>query len=110
MTNHEAQLMPGTLEMLILQTLQSGPMYGYGIAKTIRAKSSNVLDVEQGSLYPALLRMERKGWVKSKWGTSDSGRQVRFYRLTHPGRRELKRQESTWSTFVQAVAQVMGGS
>lgn len=108
MTSPEAQMMPGTLEMLILQTLEPGPMYGYGIAKTIRTRSDNVLDVEQGSLYPALIRMERKGWVKSRWGTSESGRQVKFYRLTRAGRRELKLQESRWSTFVQAVGQVMG--
>lgn len=109
MTRSEAQLMPGTLEMLILQTLESGPMYGYGIAKTIRTRSDNVLGVEQGSLYPALLRMERKGWVRSRWGTSESGRQVKFYRLTGAGRRELELRQSTWSTFVQAVGQVMGG-
>lgn len=109
MTKSQAELLPGTLEMLVLQTLAPGPLYGYAIAKEIRSRSGDVLDVEQGSLYPALFRMERRGWVKPRWGTSETGRRVKYYRLTGSGRRELKSQESAWSTFVQAVGQVMTG-
>jgi PadR family transcriptional regulator PadR len=105
----QAELLPGTLEMMVLQTLASGPMYGYAIAKEIRSRSGEVLDVEQGSLYPALFRMERRGWVKTKWGSSETGRRVKYYRLTRAGQRELESQESAWSTFVQAVGQVMTG-
>jgi len=103
-------LLPGTLDMLVLQTLEPGPMHGYAIAKSIRASSEHVLEVEQGSLYPALFRMERKGWIKPRWGKSESGRRVKFYSLTGAGRKQLQLQESAWATFVQAVGRVMKGA
>ncbi len=106
----QTDLLPGTLEMLVLQTLEPGPKHGYAIAKSIRALSEDVLAIEQGSLYPALFRMERKGWITPKWGESDTGRRVKFYRLTRSGKRELRLQESAWSTFVQAVGRVMNGA
>jgi len=106
----QSELLPGTLDMLVLQTLVPGSIHGYAIAKTIRAMSDNVLDVEQGSLYPALFRMERKGWIKPKWGKSETGRRVKLYNLTRAGRRALRVQEDAWATFVQAVGRVMRGA
>jgi transcriptional regulator len=106
----QSELLPGTLDMLVLQTLEPGPMHGYAIAKSIRAISENVLEVEQGSLYPALFRMERKGWIKPKWGKSESGRRVKFYDLTRAGRKQLQLQQTAWTTFVQAVGRVMNGA
>ena len=110
MAKAQSDLLPGTLEMLVLQTLAPGPSHGYAIAKSIRALSENVLAVEQGSLYPALFRMERKGLIKPKWGKSETGRRVKFYRLTRAGQRELRVQEDAWATFVQAVGRVMRGA
>ncbi len=110
MAKSQSDLLPGTLDMLVMQTLYQGPIHGYAIAKSIRAVSNEVLEVEQGSLYPALFRMERKGWIKPKWGKSETGRRVKFYSLTRSGRKQLQLQESAWSTFVQAVGQVMKGA
>jgi len=102
-------LLPGTLDMLILRTLAPEPIHGYAVARKIRNMSDDVLAVEQGSLYPALYRMERRGWITSKWGVSDTKRRAKFYQLTRAGRQQLEREQSTWSTFVEAVARVMGG-
>lgn len=102
-------LLPGTLDMLVLQTLAPEPIHGYAIARKIRAMSDDVLAVEQGSLYPALYRMERRGWIKSKWGLSETKRRAKFYHITRSGRQHLEREQSSWSTFVEAVARVMGG-
>jgi len=110
MAKSQTDLLPGTLDMLVLQTIEPQPMHGYAIAKSIRAMSEDVLEVEQGSLYPALFRMERKGWIKPKWGKSESGRRVKFYRLTAAGRKQLRLQETAWATFVQAVGRVMTGA
>ena len=110
MAKSNTDLLPGTLDMLVLQTLEPGQMHGYAIAKSIRAISDDVLDVEQGSLYPALFRMERKGWIKPNWGKSETGRRVKFYRLTKLGRQQLQLQGSAWTTFVQAVGRVMNGA
>ncbi len=110
MAKPHTDLLPGTLDMLILQTLEPRQMHGYAIAKSIRAVSDDVLEVEQGSLYPALFRMERKGWIKPKWGKSETGRRVKFYRLTGPGRKQLQLRKSAWANFVQAVGRVMNGA
>ncbi len=110
MAKSQTDLLPGTLDMLVLQTLEPGPMHGYAIAKTIRTMSKEVLEIEQGSLYPALFRMERKGWIKPKWGKSETGRRVKFYSLTRSGRKQLQMQETAWSTFVEAVGQIMKGA
>ena len=109
MARSHTELLPGTLDMLVLQTIASGPKHGYAIAKHIRGVSRDVLEVEQGSLYPALFRMERKRWIKSKWGTSDTGRRVKLYSLTGSGRQQLQRQETAWTTLVQAIQRVMSG-
>lgn len=102
-------LLQGTLEMLVLRTLLLGPLHGYGISKTIRANSNDVLDIEFGSLYPALKRLEAKGWVSAKWEvSSESNRKTKVYRLTQAGRRQLQREHSKWGEFVSAVARIMG--
>src|SRR5947209_16511560 len=101
-------LLQGTLEMLVLRTLIFGPLHGYGIAKAIRNTSNEALDIEFGSLYPALKRLELKGWVASKWEKSESNRQAKFYRLTAAGKKQLAREHSKWADFVGAVARIMG--
>ncbi len=106
----QTELLPGTLDMLVLQTIESGPKHGYAIAKHIRTVSRDVLEVEQGSLYPALFRMERRGWIRSKWGTSETGRRVKLYSLTRSGRKQLQLQGSAWTTLVQAIQRVMSGA
>ena len=100
-------LLHGTLDMLILRTLQWGPQHGYAIGQTIRAQSSEVLQVEAGSLYPALQRLDRKGWVTSKWGQTEANQRAKFYRLTPDGRKQLLREESRWTELVNAIGRVM---
>ena len=97
----------GTLDMLVLRTLLFGPLHGYGIAKAIRRTSNEALDIEFGSLYPALKRLELKGWIASKWETSEHNRRAKNYRLT-AGRKQLRQEHSEWAEFVNAVARVMG--
>jgi transcriptional regulator len=101
------ELMPGTLEMLILQTLKRGAMHGYGIAQFIQSISNDVLQVEEGSLYPALQRLLLKGWVKAEWGTSDNNRRARFYTLTPAGRKQLGVESENFSRMIEAIARVM---
>ena len=100
-------LLHGTLDMLILRTLMWGPQHGYAIGQTIRAQSSEVLQVEAGSLYPALQRLAKKGWVTAKWGQTDANQRAKFYRLTPEGKKQLLREESRWSELVNAIARVM---
>ncbi|MGH9694827.1 MAG: PadR family transcriptional regulator [Bryobacteraceae bacterium] len=102
------ELLQGTLEMLALRTLLLGPLHGYGIAKSIRGTSNEVLNIEFGSLYPALKRLEAKGWIASKWEISEHNRRAKYYRLTSTGRKQLGQEHSKWSEFVKAVADVMG--
>ena len=102
------ELMPGTLEMLILKTLeQGGVMHGYGIAGQIRQVSKDVLQVEEGSLYPALQRMQIKGWVASEWGHSANNRRARYYRLTPAGRKQLGIEEANFERVLEAILRVM---
>ena len=100
-------LLLGTLDMLILQTLQWGPQLGYAITQMIRARSSEALQVETGSLYPALHRLERQGWVKAEWGQTDTNQQARFYRLTAAGKIQLIRERDRWSQLVAAIGGVL---
>jgi len=102
-------LLQGTLEMLVLRTLIFGPLHGYGIAKAIRSTSNEALDIEFGSLYPALKRLELKGWIGSKWDVSEHGRKAKFYRLTPLGRKQLVDEQAKWNQFVTAIASVMEG-
>ena len=101
------ELLHGTLDMLILRTLQWGPQHGYGIGQTIRAQSSDVLQVEAGSLYPALQRLAKKGWVTSKWGQTEANQRAKFYSITPDGKKQLLREESRWAELVNAISLVM---
>jgi transcriptional regulator len=102
------ELLQGTLDMLVLRTLIFGPLHGYGIARAIRGTSNEALEIEFGSLYPALKRLEIKGWIASKWDTSELNRRAKFYRLTPAGRKHLTQEHSKWAEFVEAVTSVMG--
>lgn len=101
-------LLQGTLDMLVLRTLRAGRLHGYGIAKNIRSTSNEALDIEFGSLYPALKRLEAKRWIASAWATSEHNRPAKYYKLTAAGRKQLLREHSKWADFVSAVARVMG--
>ena len=94
--------------MLVMRTLVFRPLHGYGIAKSLRSSSSEALDIEFGSLYPALKRLEAKGWIASKWETSEHNRRAKYYRLTAAGRKQLTREHSKWLAFAKVVASVMG--
>jgi PadR family transcriptional regulator, regulatory protein PadR len=100
------ELVPGTLEMLILRVLQWGPCHGYAIAQTIRAQSADVLQVEAGSLYPALQRLSKQRWVTSKWGLTEANQRAKFYTMTPEGKKQLLREESRWDQLVQAIGRV----
>jgi PadR family transcriptional regulator, regulatory protein PadR len=97
----------GTLDLLILRTLALGPQHGWGISERVQQISSDVLRIQQGSLYPALHRLERKGWIKPRWGTSENNRRAKFYELTKSGRRQLEVEEDAWKKLTAAVAQVL---
>lgn len=101
------ELLQGTLDLLILQTLQWGPQHGYGISQAIRLGSGDVLQVETGSLYPALHRLEREGWIRSEWKVSDNNQRVKEYRLTAAGKKQLADERSRWEVLVQAIAGVL---
>ena len=107
MTESKSELLHGTLDMMVLRVLTDGPRHGYAIAQDLQQLSREVLQIEQGSLYPALYRMEKRGWLKSKWGTSEKNRRARFYQLTRAGRRRLASESSGWEQFVDAVSRVM---
>jgi transcriptional regulator len=101
------RLVQGTLDMLILRTLLRAPLHGHGIAKQIERSSEDVLQVDHGSLYPALHRLERKKWIAAKWDKTERGREMKFYRLTAAGRRQLVVEESQWDKLARAIARVM---
>ena len=101
------ELMQGTLDLLILQTLQWGPRHGYAIAQTIRVRSGEALQVETGSLYPALHRLERKGWLKSEWRKTESSQRAKYYRLTPSGKKQLASERAQWDELVNAITGVL---
>jgi transcriptional regulator len=103
-----AELLQGTLDLLILRTLALGRHHGHGIARAIRLKSNEALLVETGSLYPALQRLEERGWIRAEWGVSDNNRRARFYEITRAGRKQLVREEGKWRALVHAVALILG--
>jgi PadR family transcriptional regulator, regulatory protein PadR len=103
-------MLQGTLDMLVLRTLMSGPAHGHTIAHVIERTSENVLEVEHGSLYPALHRLEDRGWVESSWGVSENNRKAKFYRLTAPGREQQAAQTGRWRKMLVAIGRVMGES
>lgn len=106
-TKPKADVLQGTLALLVLKTLIRGPMHGYGITLHIQRVSSDVLRVEEGSLYPALHRMEQEGWIRAEWGTSENNRRARYYRLSEAGRKQLLAEETNWARLTQAVAAVL---
>jgi PadR family transcriptional regulator PadR len=104
------EMVQGTLDMLILRTLVMGPAHGHTIAHAIEHTSENVLEVEQGSLYPALHRLEDRGWLEASWGVSENNRKAKFYKLTPKGRRQLVVEANRWKQMVEAIGRVMGES
>ncbi|HXF27523.1 MAG TPA: PadR family transcriptional regulator [Bryobacteraceae bacterium] len=107
MSDPKSDLLQGTLDMLILKIVALGPIHGYGISRRIRQISKDVLQVQQGSLYPALHRLEKRGWLQADWGESENGRQAKFYRLSAKGRKQLLAEQSNWDRLSEAVALIM---
>ena len=110
MTDQGIDLPLGTLDLLILRTLALGPNHGWAISERIHQISSKALQVQQGSLYPALHRLERRGWIKARWGASDNNRRAKYYELTTAGRKQLEAEKSQWKKLSAAVAQVLEGA
>ena len=108
--NGRLELLQGTLDMLILRTLQWGQQHGHGIGQAIRAQSDDLLKVETGSLYPALHRLEKRGWLESDWGVSEANQRAKYYRLTPAGKAQLVREQDRWSQLVDAIGRVMNPS
>jgi transcriptional regulator len=106
LAQQKADLLQGTLDMLILKAVSVGPLHGYGIIQRIRQMSGELLSVEQGSLYPALYRIEQRGWVSSRWEVNETGRRAKFYTLTTAGRRQLEVEEASWDRLVLAITRV----
>ena len=105
--DHRLELLQGTLDMLILRTLQWGPQHGHGIGQAIRQQSDDLLKVETGSLYPALHRLVKRGWLDSEWGLSEANQRARFYQLTTAGKAQLVREQNRWSQLVHAIGRFM---
>jgi transcriptional regulator len=110
MRREDRKLLQGTLDILILKTLSWGPMHGYGIASWIEQQTKDTIQVEEGSLYPALHRMERKGWIAAEWRLTENKRRAKLYRLTRAGRQQLEADMSEWKRFAGAVATVLTGT
>ena len=110
MSNESVDLPQGTLDLLILRTLALEPQHGWAVAERLQQISSDVLRVQQGSLYPALHRLERRGWIKARWGTSENNRRAKYYELTAAGRKQLERETRAWRRLAGAVADVLGTS
>jgi transcriptional regulator len=107
MAMKQTDLLQGTLDLLVLKTLSGGPLHGYRIAQKIQGLSDEVLRIEEGSLYPALYRMEQKGLIESEWGVTDNNRQAKFYKLTRKGRREMEAEAESWDRLSAAVSRVL---
>ena len=107
MAKQQADLLQGTLDMLILKALSAGPMHGYGVGQRIEQLAEDMLRVEEGSLYPALYRLEERGWINSEWGKSENNRRARFYTMTAAGRKQLGVETENWRRLVLAVGKVM---
>ena len=106
--DEKGDLLHGTLGLLVLRTLDTmGPMHGYGVARRIEQTSGEMLELNQGTLYPALLRLEQMGWISSKWGTSENNRRARFYSLTAPGRKQLEKETRSWERAAEIVSRFL---
>lgn len=110
MAPSRSDLLQGTLDVLVLKTLSNGPMHGWGISQRIQQLSEDVLAVNQGSLYPALHRLEEKGWISAEWGSSENNRKARFYSLSRVGRRQLADETENWERFAAAVGRVLAAT
>jgi transcriptional regulator len=106
-TNERIDLPQGTLDLLILRTLALGPQHGWAISERVQQVSSDVLQIQQGSLYPALHRLERRGWIKAKWGTSDNNRRAKYYHISPAGKKQLEVETDSWRKLTAAVAQIL---
>jgi PadR family transcriptional regulator, regulatory protein PadR len=107
-TQPKSDVLQGTLDLMVLKTLDTlGAMHGYGIAQRIQQISGNLLQLNQGTLYPALLRLEQRGWITAKWGTSENNRRAKFYSLTRAGRKQLEREAADWMRIVEVMARVL---
>jgi transcriptional regulator len=107
MAQNKPNLLQGTLALLILRTLSRGPLHGYDIAQRIQQSSDDVLKVEEGSLYPALYRMEERGWIEAEWGASENNRRAKYYKLTRAGRKQLAAETSNWERVCAAIIRVL---
>jgi PadR family transcriptional regulator PadR len=111
MTGRREDILRGTLDLLVLKTLDTlGPLHGYGIARRIEQMSENLLHLNQGTLYPALLRLEQKGWISSKWGTSDNNRRARYYSLTRTGKKQLALEAESWGRMAGMISRLLEGT
>jgi len=108
---HKADVLQGTLDLMVMKTLESmGSQHGYGIAQRLQQVSEDLLTLNQGTLYPALLRLEQRGWISSKWGTSENNRRARFYTLTRTGRKQLQREADDWHRMAAVMARLLSGT
>jgi transcriptional regulator len=108
LSNERIDLPQGTLDLLVLRTLSLGPQHGWAISERVQQMSQDVLRIQQGSLYPALHRLERRGWIKAQWGVSDNNRKAKYYELTRSGQKQLEAETESWRKLTSAVAQVLG--
>ena len=110
-TGSKAEVLQGTLDLLVLKTLDTlGPLHGFGIARRIQQVSEDMLQLNQGTLYPALVRLEQRGWIKSKWGVSDNNRRARFYSLTNSGRKQLAVEAAGWERMASLITRLLRGA
>lgn len=107
MSDQSLTLLKGTLDLLVLKTVSWGPMHGYGISRWIRERTGEAFRIEEGAMYPALRRLEKKGWLAAEWGETDTGREAKFYELTDEGRTRLRVEARDWGRYVEAMAQVL---
>lgn len=111
MMESKAEVLQGTLDLMVLKTLDAmGPMHGFGIARRIEQVSEDLLSLNQGTLYPALVRLQQKGWIRSKWGTSENNRRARFYSLTTAGQKQLKREAENWERIAGVIGRLLAGT
>ena len=107
MADRSLELLKGTLDVLILKTLSWGPRHGYGVSRLIRERTGDAFTIEEGALYPALRRLEKKGLLEARWGATDTGREAKFYALTDAGRKQLQSEMTTWGRYVEAMSAVL---
>ena len=110
MATTSVEVLQGTLDFMVLKTLTWGPSHGYGVVRSLRLLTDEVLQIEEGSLYPALHRMERKGWIESEWGLSENNRRAKFYSITPQGRKQLRTETTSWSTLSIAIGKVLNAT